>query len=156
MSKYDIHKWKDEELNDMLMERWGYRKKAINEAEKAKLKNPDKADLDKDGELSSYEKRRGAAIEKSMAGDDSEDELDEAADMSSAGGVPMVPAGDIEGMAHAAIAAIVQLASEAGIELEITGETVGDEDMEDMDGAPDMDDDGDEAGEQDLMSPEDL
>ncbi|MBL97561.1 MAG: hypothetical protein CMF52_07070 [Legionellales bacterium] len=32
-----------------------------------KLKNPKKADLDKDGELSSYEKRRGQAIEKSMA-----------------------------------------------------------------------------------------
>ena len=30
------------------------------------LKNPKKADLDKDGKLSSYEKRRGMAIEKSM------------------------------------------------------------------------------------------
>ena len=28
------------------------------------LKNPKKADLDKDGKLSSYEKRRGMAIEK--------------------------------------------------------------------------------------------
>jgi hypothetical protein len=33
----------------------------------AKLKNPKKADLNKDGKLSSYEKRRGQAIEKSMA-----------------------------------------------------------------------------------------
>ncbi len=38
------------------------------------LKNPDKADLDDDGKLSSYEKKRGKAIEKSMAGgDDKED-----------------------------------------------------------------------------------
>ena len=31
-----------------------------------KLKNPEKADLNKDGKLSSYEKMRGAAIEKAM------------------------------------------------------------------------------------------
>ena len=37
--------------------------KAIKEKE---LKNPKKADLNKDGELSSYEKARGAAIEKAM------------------------------------------------------------------------------------------
>ena len=30
------------------------------------LKNRDKADLDKDGKLSSYEKKRGAAIEKNL------------------------------------------------------------------------------------------
>jgi hypothetical protein len=30
------------------------------------LKNPKKADLDKDGKLSSYEKKRGMAIEKNM------------------------------------------------------------------------------------------
>ncbi len=30
------------------------------------LQNPEKADLDKDGEISSYEKARGEAIEKSM------------------------------------------------------------------------------------------
>jgi len=34
----------------------------------AMLKNPGKADLDKDGKLSSYEKKRGMAIEKSMSG----------------------------------------------------------------------------------------
>ena len=34
------------------------------------LKNPKKADLDKDGSLSSYEKKRGKAIETSMAGKD--------------------------------------------------------------------------------------
>lgn len=32
----------------------------------ANLMNPDKADLDKDGNLSSYEKARGRAIEKNM------------------------------------------------------------------------------------------
>jgi len=32
----------------------------------AKLANPKKADLDKDGKLSSYEKTRGTAIEKNM------------------------------------------------------------------------------------------
>jgi len=32
-----------------------------------KLKNPKKADLNKDGKLSGYEKKRGAAIEKAMA-----------------------------------------------------------------------------------------
>jgi hypothetical protein len=31
-----------------------------------KLKNPKKADLDKSGDLSSYEKKRAKAIEKSM------------------------------------------------------------------------------------------
>ena len=32
----------------------------------ANLMNPDKADLNKDGKLSGYEKARGRAIEKSM------------------------------------------------------------------------------------------
>ena len=34
----------------------------------AMLKNPGKADLDKDGKLSGYEKKRGMAIEKAMSG----------------------------------------------------------------------------------------
>ena len=34
------------------------------------LKNPKKADLNKDGKLSGYEKKRGMAIEKSMAAQD--------------------------------------------------------------------------------------
>lgn len=33
---------------------------------KKKLKNPNKADLDKDGQLSAYEKKRGMAIEEAM------------------------------------------------------------------------------------------
>jgi len=37
---------------------------------KDSLKNPEKADLNKDGKLSDYEKKRGAAIEKSMAKED--------------------------------------------------------------------------------------
>jgi len=43
------------------------------------LKNKDKADLDKDGKLSSYEKKRGAAIEKAM--DDDEEEKKESLDL---------------------------------------------------------------------------
>ena len=42
----------------------------ITELIKDALKNPKKADLDKDGKLSDYEKTRGAAIEKSMAKED--------------------------------------------------------------------------------------
>ena len=38
----------------------------LKELIKNALKNPKKADLNKDGELSSYEKKRGTAIEKSM------------------------------------------------------------------------------------------
>ena len=34
------------------------------------LKNPKKADLNKDGKLSGYEIKRGMAIEKSMAAQD--------------------------------------------------------------------------------------
>ena len=164
MSKYDIHKWKDGELNERLMEKWGYKRKLINEAEKTKLKNPDKADLDDDGELSSYEKKRGAAIEKSMGDDDSEDDdrtkvsEGENSDESDFGpGVPMVPAGDIEGIANAAIAAIVQLAAEAGVKLDVTSgdEALPDEGGEEMD-MDDLGSAGAEAGEEELMDPEDL
>jgi len=44
----------------------------------ASLKNPDKADLNKDGKLSDYEKKRGAAIEKSMEKNIKEDLDDKA------------------------------------------------------------------------------
>ena len=43
-----------------------------------------------------------------------------APETSMAAGMPAVTAGDFEGMAHAAIAAIVQLASEAGVDLDIS------------------------------------
>ena len=39
----------------------------LEEIIKNALKNPKKADLNKDGKLSSYEKKRGAAIEKAIA-----------------------------------------------------------------------------------------
>jgi hypothetical protein len=47
----------------------------IKEAVKSALKNPKKADLNKDGKLSPYEEKRGAAIEKSM-NKESIDEMD--------------------------------------------------------------------------------
>ena len=47
--------------------------------EEKELKNPDKADLDDDGKLSGYEKKRGAAIEKSMSGDNEEETQNEGA-----------------------------------------------------------------------------
>ena len=42
----------------------------IKEAVKAALMNPEEADLNKDGELSSYEEKRGRAIEKAMQKED--------------------------------------------------------------------------------------
>jgi hypothetical protein len=42
----------------------------LKEMVKAALSNPKKADLNKDGQLSDYEKKRGAAIEKSMQMED--------------------------------------------------------------------------------------
>jgi len=48
----------------------------LKEMVKAALSNPKAADLNKDGELSSYEKKRGAAIEKSMAKKGVKEDLD--------------------------------------------------------------------------------
>ena len=48
----------------------------ITELIKDALKNPKKADLDKDGKLSDYEKTRGAAIEKAMDKDKVKEDLD--------------------------------------------------------------------------------
>jgi hypothetical protein len=42
----------------------------------AALANPDKADLNKDGKLSDYEKKRGAAIEKAMVKEEQPDAID--------------------------------------------------------------------------------
>ncbi len=42
----------------------------IKTVQEQNLKNPKKADLNKDGKLSSYEKTRGAAIEKNMQSED--------------------------------------------------------------------------------------
>ena len=174
MSKYNIHKWKDEELNDLLMERWGYKKKPLNE-QKMPMKT-DTEDADEDGDTTdkvpafvdkgeTKKKKKGGKIppqlephvRKAQGKKDSDEEEKE--DVSEGHmdmdrmGVPMVAGGDVEGMANAAIAAIVQLAAEAGVQLNVTS---GDEpmDMDDMD--MDMEDEGSEAEEQDLMDPEDL
>ena len=48
----------------------------LTELIKDALKNPKKADLNKDGKLSDYEKTRGAAIEKSMDKDKVKEDLD--------------------------------------------------------------------------------
>jgi sarcosine oxidase delta subunit len=48
----------------------------LKEMVKAALSNPKAADLNKDGELSNYEKKRGAAIEKSMAKKGVNEDLD--------------------------------------------------------------------------------
>lgn len=54
----------DREQND---DRRSSRKtRPMEEAEEKELKNPEKADLDDDGKISPYEKKRGAAIEKTM------------------------------------------------------------------------------------------
>lgn len=47
------------------------------ESDEEELKNAKKADLNKDGKLSSYEKTRGKAIEKAMSGDKKEESLAE-------------------------------------------------------------------------------
>tara|TARA_R110001592_G_scaffold182029_2_gene425022 strand:- start:338 stop:1174 length:837 start_codon:yes stop_codon:yes gene_type:complete len=47
--------------------------KPIKENKMKKLKNPKKADLNKDGKLSSYEKTRGSAIEKNLDEDITDD-----------------------------------------------------------------------------------
>ena len=49
----------------------------IKELVKDALQNPKKADLNKDGKLSDYEEKRGAAIEKSMVKESKEAGLDE-------------------------------------------------------------------------------
>jgi len=103
-----IHKWKNNELNRLLMEKFNFG--TVNESncsanrdgkedEKCpecgkkhgthshdevneELENPEKADLDKDGKLSGYEKKRGKAIEKSMDNQDDKkiDEMDRSAE----------------------------------------------------------------------------
>jgi hypothetical protein len=64
MSKYKITR---KRLAEIIKEEY---ESILSEKEKDnkgdKLENPEKADLDDDGELSSYEKKRGKAIEKAM------------------------------------------------------------------------------------------
>ena len=176
MSKYDIHKWKDGELNERLMEKWGYKKKVLKE-DKMPMKT-DTEDADEDGDTTdkvpafvdkgeTKKKKKGGKIPPQLephvrkaqgkkGGDNDEEEKEDVNEGhmdTNRMGVPMVAGGDVEGMANAAIAAIVQLAAEAGVQLNVTS---GDEpmDMDDMD--MDMEDEGSEAEEQDLMDPEDL
>ncbi len=54
----------------------GMKDPKLTELIKDALKNPKKADLNKDGKLSDYEEKRGAAIEKSMAKEGVEDVID--------------------------------------------------------------------------------
>lgn len=53
--------------------------KQFNESKDSDLKNPDKADLNKDGKLSEYEKKRGKAIEDAIE-KDKKDKGDEKGD----------------------------------------------------------------------------
>ena len=151
MKKYDIHRWKDGELNEMLMEKWGYKKKVVKEAaQDAESKEGDEEEVN--------ERRRTADRMRGRpkgSGREKVSEVASAPEMASHKGIPMVPAGDVEGMANAAIAAIVQLAAEAGIEMDVT---TGEEALPDEfgDEEPPIDDLGAEAGEEELLSPEDL
>ena len=54
----------------------GMKDPKLTELIKDALKNPKKADLNKDGKLSDYEEKRGAAIEKSIAKEGVEDVID--------------------------------------------------------------------------------
>ena len=69
MSQYKITKKRlaeiiKEEYESILSEK--EKEKDSKDEKGDKLKNPEKADLDDDGKLSKYEKRRGKAIEKAM------------------------------------------------------------------------------------------
>ena len=78
-NKMSTKDWKNGEIKSLLSETWGFKMDLSKLNEEKELKNPDKADLDDDGKLSGYEKKRGAAIEKSMAGDDKEEPKNEGA-----------------------------------------------------------------------------
>jgi len=72
MSQYKITKKRlaeiiKEEYESILSEKEKDDKKKDDKKKSGELENPEKADLDDDGELSSYEKKRGKAIEKAMA-----------------------------------------------------------------------------------------
>lgn len=87
-----VHKWKNNELNKLLMEKFNLgeswkgnrdEEEEIMEAEynrdeeessdeesaSDEVQNKEKADLNKDGKLSGYETKRAKAIEKSMKDD---------------------------------------------------------------------------------------
>jgi hypothetical protein len=61
----------EDEMSDYMEDEMSYM-----DYKKSGLKHPEKADLNKDRDISSYEKKRGMAIEKSMdGGEDHEDEM---------------------------------------------------------------------------------
>ena len=78
-SKMSTKDWKNGEMKSLLSEAWGFKMDLSKLNEEKELKNPDKADLDDDGKLSDYEKKRGAAIEKSMSGNNDENQKNEGA-----------------------------------------------------------------------------
>lgn len=50
--------------------------KQFNESKDIELENPDKADLNDDGKLSEYEKKRGKAVEDAMDEDSDKEDKD--------------------------------------------------------------------------------
>ena len=65
----------EDEENEMRRKVWGdevVEKKKTFTYKKSGLKNPKKADLDKDGKISNYEKKRGKAVQKSVQGEKEE------------------------------------------------------------------------------------
>ena len=162
MKKMDIHIWKDGKLNEMLMEKFGYKKKkdpellkeGFGEGKPAKGKWSKKKVYSEEEELE--ERRRTSDRMAGRPKGSGREKVSEAEDPS-VGGIPHVPPGDYEGMAHAAIAAIVQLAEEAGVVIDLT--TGPEADLEDarepLDTAEDPSASA-EAGEEELLSIEDL
>ena len=98
----------------------------ITELIKDALKNPKKADLNKDGKLSDYEKTRGAAIEKAMDKDKVKEDYDGPDLESGAYGDPKVGNYDITSQSDNEASDIEALAA-AGLEEDID---IGHEDNE--------------------------
>ena len=104
----------------------GKRDPKLTELIKDALKNPKKADLDKDGKLSDYEKTRGAAIEKAMDKDKVKEDYDGPDLESGAYGDPKVGNYDITSQSDNEASDIEALAA-AGLEEDID---IGHEDNE--------------------------
>ena len=66
----------EDEENEMRRRVWGdevvEKKSTKSSYKKSGLKNPKKADLDKDGKISGYEKKRGKAVQKAVQGEKEE------------------------------------------------------------------------------------
>ena len=75
--KMSLKEWKNKELGQNLTGKWGFKMdlSKLNEKKHKKkkgLKNPEKADLDKDGTLTSYERNRAETIENAIAAQETE------------------------------------------------------------------------------------